>query len=291
MRERRREVDEGGRVFIQEPGRVIVRERDRVFIRHDEVERFQEVGSNARTERRGSETVTIVDKPGGGQVITVVDQDGRLIRRIRRNPEGREVVIIDNSFDGPMRPVYDEVVDLPPPPINIPRNRYVVEAAEAPPELIYETLSAPPVVPIERRYTLDQVRYSPNLRARMRSVDVDTINFETASWEITPDQAPRLAAIAQAINQALARNTGEVFLIEGYTDAVGSDIDNLSLSDRRAQSVATLLTRVYRVPPENLTTQGYGEQFLKVNTQEASRENRRVSVRRITPLLGGQAQR
>ena len=42
------------------------------------------------------------------------------------------------------------------------------------------------------------------------------------------------------------------------------------------------------MPPENLTTQGYGEQYLKVNTQDAARENRRVTLRRITPLLAGQ---
>ena len=33
------------------------------------------------------------------------------------------------------------------------------------------------------------------------------------------------------------------------------------------------------------TTQGYGEQYLKVQTQEPSRENRRVAVRRVTPLI------
>ena len=46
---------------------------------------------------------------------------------------------------------------------------------------------------------------------------------------------------------------------------------------------------VFDIPPENLTTQGYGEQYLKVQTQEASRENRRVTLRRITPLLTGQS--
>ena len=94
-----------------------------------------------------------------------------------------------------------------------------------------------------------------------------------------------LATIAAAMNRAIKANPQEVFLIEGYTDAVGSDIDNLSLSDRRAQSVAAVMTQNFQVPPENLTTQGYGEQYLKVNTQNAARENRRVTVRRITPLL------
>jgi outer membrane protein OmpA-like peptidoglycan-associated protein len=32
-------------------------------------------------------------------------------------------------------------------------------------------------------------------------------------------------------------------------------------------------------------TQGYGEQQLKVRTSGPERENRRVAVRRITPLL------
>jgi hypothetical protein len=50
-----------------------------------------------------------------------------------------------------------------------------------------------------------------------------------------------------------------------------------------------VLTQNFQVPPENLTTQGYGEQYLKVNTQEANHENRRVTVRRITPLLQQQA--
>ena len=77
-----------------------------------------------------------------------------------------------------------------------------------------------------------------------------------------------------------------MFLIEGHTDAVGSDIDNLTLSDRRAEAVADILTETFDVPPENLITQGYGEQYLKVPTRRRpERLNRRVAVRRITPLM------
>jgi outer membrane protein OmpA-like peptidoglycan-associated protein len=42
------------------------------------------------------------------------------------------------------------------------------------------------------------------------------------------------------------------------------------------------------VPAENLTTQGYGEQFLKVASEGPERQNRRATVRRITPLLTGE---
>ena len=47
-----------------------------------------------------------------------------------------------------------------------------------------------------------------------------------------------LSSVAAAIRDASNANPGEVFLIEGHTDAVGSDQDNLRLSDRRAQTVA-----------------------------------------------------
>ncbi|HEY5218144.1 MAG TPA: OmpA family protein, partial [Pseudolabrys sp.] len=105
-----------------------------------------------------------------------------------------------------------------------------------------------------------------------------------------PGQVEKLAALAEGLNRAIEHNPREVFLIEGHTDAVGTDLDNLSLSDRRAESVAIALTQQFNVPPENLTTQGYGEQYLKIPTQAAERANRRVTVRRITPLLTGQAQ-
>jgi OOP family OmpA-OmpF porin len=76
-----------------------------------------------------------------------------------------------------------------------------------------------------------------------------------------------------------------VFLIEAHSDAVGSEIDNLSLSDRRAEAVAIILTDAFAVPAENLVTQGYGEQFFKIPTELPERENRRVSVRPIKPLM------
>jgi len=122
----------------------------------------------------------------------------------------------------------------------------------------------------------------------MPSIDLDTITFDTGSWEVTPDQARLLEPIAAAMRRAIARNPDEIYLIEGHTDAVGSDLDNLSLSDRRAESVAEILTQDFGIPPDNLTTQGYGEQFLKIPTQGPERRNRRVTVRRITPLLTGQ---
>ncbi|WP_244595604.1 OmpA family protein [Bosea lathyri] len=289
VRSRREERREGDATIIREPGRTIIRDDDRTIIRRDETQRFRDLGFDGRTERRDGEMRNVFERPDGTRVVTITDEDGRLIRRTRLDRDGREFVIIDNTRrDRPNDRFSDEIIVLPRPPLPMPREQYIVDADQADERLIYETITAPPIAAIPRRYTLDEVRYSPDLRARMRSVDIDSVTFETASWEVAPGQVQRLSVIAASIRQALQSSPNEVFLIEGHTDAVGNDIDNLSLSDRRAQSVGEILTRDFGVPPENLTTQGYGEQYLKVATQEPARENRRVTLRRITPLLAGQ---
>jgi OOP family OmpA-OmpF porin len=288
LRNERHETHEGNRTVIQEADRVIIREGGHDIIRHDEAGRFRFNAREVNTERRGNDTLTIVLRPDGSRIVTEVDENGRLLRRVRRDREGREIILIDNSFEprGPGNAGF--FVELPPPVVRIPRELYIRETARASAEDIFLTLMAPPVDRIERHYALDEIRYSEPLRARMPRIDIDTVNFETGSWEITPDQADRLAFVAQGLTRAIQKNPGEMFMVEGYTDATGNDVDNLSLSDHRAESVAVMLTNQFNVPAENLTTQGYGKQFLKVPTDGPERTNRRVAVRRITPLLMGQ---
>jgi outer membrane protein OmpA-like peptidoglycan-associated protein len=282
----RHQTVEGNRTIIREPDRVIIREGDgRFVIRHSEVDRFRYNARDVRVERQGNNNVTIVVRPDGGRVVNVLDDNGRLVRRSRVLPDGREIVLIEDR--GPVVANYNYYVELPPPVIRIPRERYIVETERASPEMIYEALVAPPIERLERPYTLEEIRYSPMLRERMPRIDLDTINFEFGSWEVPPDQLDRLAVVAEAITRVITRNPREVFLIEGHTDAVGSDVDNLSLSDRRAESVALALSDRFQVPAENLSTQGYGKQYLKVPTDAPERQNRRVTVRRITPLLAG----
>ena len=253
FRGQRQERTEGGRTVITEPGRVIVRDPNgQSFVRHNDVDRFRYGARDVRVDRQGNDNRTIIVRPDGTQIITINDDRGNLLRRSRRGPDGREVVIIDNrrgpGFGAGLAAgvvagaIGGYFVSLPPPVLRIPQNRYIVEAEDAPPQVIYDTLMAPPVERIERPYTLDEIRYSPSVRQRMPSIDLDTINFETGSWEISPDQAGKLQVIADGINRAIQQNPQTVFLIEGHTDAVGSDVDNLSLSDRRAESAATLLT-------------------------------------------------
>lgn len=283
---RRQRVEEGGkRTVIEEPGnRVIVQEKGaHATIRHDETERLRRTSRNVRTEHSaGGGNITIAVRPGGVEIFSEFDSSGRLMHRYRRDRRGREIDLIDNRRFRGGSPV---ILHLRAPQIRIPRQKYIVEYDRASDEDIYEALFAPPLERIDRGYSLDEIRYNRYLRDRMRRIDLDTVNFAFGEWEVAPSQYPRLARIARVINRILDRRPDEIFLIEGHTDAVGSDIDNLTLSDRRAESVAIILTETFNVPPENLITQGYGEEFLKIPTFRPERANRRVAMRRITPLM------
>ncbi|SFV36749.1 OmpA family protein [Hyphomicrobium facile] len=308
MRGSRKEVkiDGGKGVVIEEPGkRRIIKENNRMVIQHDETERLRRVAPNARFEKgQGGSNVSIIDRPGGYRVYSETDSNGQLLRRYRRGPDGRDVIIIDNrrrhgnGFGKGVATgvgigigvvagaaILNSILDVPPPRVRIPRDKYIVDYGRASDDDVYEALSAPPVDDYDDRYTLDEIRATSYLRDRMRRIDLDDITFEFGSWDVDPSQYRKLERIARGMNRIIDRNPNEVFMIEGYTDAVGSEEDNLSLSDRRAESVAEVLTEQFQVPFENLVTQGYGEQYLKVPTQAPELLNRRVAVRRITPLL------
>ena len=291
---RKERVEAGGRRVIEEPGnRIIVKQGDKVVIRHDESERFRRAGRDVKSERRpDGHTETFYVRPDGMRIVSVMDRNGRLVRRYRRGRDGREYNIIDNrKFYGTAVAIgvgaigLAVALDLARPRITIPRDKYIVDYDRASDEDLYEALMAPPVEDLERAYSLEEVRDNYLLRDRMRRIDLDSITFEFGAWQVLPDQYPKLERLARAMLRVLSRKPDEVFLVEGYTDAVGNDVDNLSLSDRRAEAVAEILSETFGVPPENLVTQGYGEQYLKVDTQGPERLNRRVAVRPISPLM------
>lgn len=293
LRRGRRTREVGSRNIIIEPDkRVIVRNDYGSFIRHDESARIARKRKEIRRERRKDGLIAVVTAGLAGALIySLQDEDGRVVRRSRRDHDGREYVFFDDThaYHDDYRygedSYRDSYIDLPPPVIRIPHDRYVVDYDRASPDDIYDALNAPPVEELDRGYTLDEVRQNYRILERMRRVDLDAINFEFASWDVPPEQYSKLERLARAMQRVIDRSPDEVFLIEGHTDAVGDDVDNLSLSDRRAESVAIILTDTFGIPPENLVTQGYGEEYLKEQTDEPSWINRRVSVRRVTPLL------
>jgi len=71
-------------------------------------------------------------------------------------------------------------------------------------------------------------------------------------------------------------------IVEGHTDAVGDADLNKKLSEQRAKAVADFL-KSYKIGSNQLVPVGYGEERLKVNTQAASDENRRVEFKLVKP--------
>ncbi|MFD2260332.1 OmpA family protein [Chelativorans composti] len=285
-----------GRVVQQfNDNRTIVEIDNHVYVRGSDYGRLvRQDDAVYYEELRGGRVREVVERRDGSRLVTIRNRYGDVIRRVRVLPDGREVVLVyvpDDRYEN-MRPFRDPGRDLPPLRLTIPVEEYILDAGRVnDPQAYYAFLAEPPVEPVERLYSIDEVRYSARLRDKVRRIDLDTIQFEFGSAAISDTEIGRLENLANAIIEMLERNPAETFLLEGHTDAVGSETANLALSDRRAESVAVALTNVFGIPPENLVTQGYGEQYLKINTQEPERENRRVAVRRITPLVAPVANR
>ncbi|WP_090426902.1 OmpA family protein [Ensifer sp. OV372] len=274
--------------------RVVLGVGDQIFVRGDDRPRLRHGAREAYYDElpRGRVRETIV-RPGGYRIVTVYNRYGDVLQRSRVDSDGNEYVLMyAPDYQDERRPaIVDVGYDLPPMRLTIPVDDYIVDYSQEPDRDYYAFLSEPPVERVERVYSIDEVRNSARLRDKVRRIDLDTIHFETGSAEVSMSQAKTLRTVADAMQKVLGKDPGETFFIEGHTDAVGSDRSNLVLSDERAESVAVLLTEVYGIPAENLVTQGYGERFLKISTPEPEEENRRVTIRRVTPLVRPVAQR
>jgi outer membrane protein OmpA-like peptidoglycan-associated protein len=238
-------------------------------------------------ELPGNRYQETIYRPGGVRIVTIYDRDGDILRRSRFDRDGRETVLayFDYRDDRSLGQWQDPGADLPPLQLDVNVNNYVLDASQADEGSLQRFLGQPPVEPVPRLYSIDEVERSARLRDIMPRIELTDLTFDTGSATLANDQVQELGGVADAMLALLQRNPAETFLIEGHTDAVGSPASNLVLSDARAAAVAQILTDVYHVPPENLATQGYGSEFLRIQTADAERLNRRVVIRRITPLV------
>ncbi|SCW57533.1 Outer membrane protein OmpA [Rhizobium mongolense subsp. loessense] len=282
---------EGARVerYEGDDNRTIIQYNNRIVVRSDDDRRFLRDGERPLYEQLSRDRYReTIERPEGYRIVTIRNRYGDIIQRSRIDSSGREYVLYYSPelYDDPDRGYFEDPgADLPPMRLGIPVRDYIIDTSSNPDRDYYEFLSEPPVEPVERVYSLNEVKYSARIRDKVRRIDLDTITFATGSAEIPMSQARSLRKVADAMNEVLQKDQSETFLIEGHTDAVGSDESNLVLSDQRAESVANVLTDVYGIPPENLATQGYGERYLKVNVDGPEQENRRVTIRRVTALV------
>ncbi|MBN9303785.1 MAG: hypothetical protein BGO82_15540 [Devosia sp. 67-54] len=259
-------------------------ERSRYYDPREDEIYYEDLGRG-----RTRETVT---RPNGTKIVTIRSRHGDVLQRSKILPNGREILLSTyDPKDTDIDTWRDPGADLPPLHLTIPASDYILDARSADDEEVTDFLDQPPVEQVRRIYTIDEVKRSARLRDSVRRLEVGGLTFDTGKATIARSQVGALSKVADAMQKLLDRNPGEVFLIEGHTDAVGSDISNLVLSDQRAATVARILTDFYDIPPENLVTQGYGERYLRVKTQAAEPLNRRVTIKRITPLVTYTAER
>ncbi len=159
-------------------------------------------------------------------------------------------------------------------------------AAEVEDEDIERALLAPPRRKILRKIRAEEIATQPKIRASMTRIEVDTIRFGFNEAFVREEEVDSLDQIASVIERVLKKYPREVFLIEGHTDAVGSDAYNAKLSKARAEAVKKALSTYYIIPSKNLQTVGLGERYLKIPTAEQEQENRRVSISRATAVVG-----
>ena len=234
-------------------------------------------GSTVRTETfSDGSTRTIVERADGTQVVTIRDATGRVLRRATYDATGREIVLIDDLA----REVPVVISELPE-----PRPSRTQISAKDEDARLKARLAAIEASRSGRTFSLRQVREIPQVRALAATIDAGNVTFDSGSAAIRASEADELADLGSLMQDLLAENPAEMFLIEGHTDAVGRAAMNLALSDRRAESVALALSEYFDIPPENMVIQGYGEAELLIETEANERRNRRVAVRVITPLL------
>ncbi|MBU3036140.1 OmpA family protein [Tritonibacter mobilis] len=261
----------GDRAVVEQDGQYRVIKNDDALLRQP--------GSNVKTYQfKDGSTRTVVTREDGIEVETIRAADGRVLRRSKTLTDGRTVVLFDDTQEA------EKVVVTELPKASPNRRAFSTDGSISAEDLA-AALAAQQPEGIDRRFSLAQVRNIDAVRRLVPEINVDKVTFETGSSVIRPEQAEELTDLGNALRQMVERNPTEVFLIEGHTDAVGAATYNLALSDRRAETVALALTEYFDVPPENMVIQGYGESDLAVPVLDAERANRRVTVRRITPLL------
>ncbi|WP_170925280.1 OmpA family protein [Roseovarius gaetbuli] len=260
----------GDRVVVQDEfGNFSVLKDDDVLLR--------QAGSTVRTETfSDGSTRTFVTREDGVQIITIRDSSGQVQRRTRIAADGSEVLLIDDTRK--FEPI--DVSALPRPAVSDLAYRDTTDQAA-----LREALRAAESRDIGRSFSLSQVREYREVRNLALEINLDNITFPTNSAAIQPGEARQLREIGLLMEEFIATNPRELFLIEGYTDAVGDESYNLLLSDRRAETVALALSEYFGVRTENMVVQGYGERFPLIPTLEAERLNRRVTIRRITTLI------
>jgi len=110
-----------------------------------------------------------------------------------------------------------------------------------------------------------------------RSIGMD-IKFATGSAELTPEARAQLEGLGKALAARSGKLSPGEIVIEGHTDARGSDELNKRLSERRADAVAKHLVSAHGVDGKVLKPVGRGKDQLRDSSRPDAEVNRRVEL-------------
>jgi OmpA-OmpF porin, OOP family len=129
----------------------------------------------------------------------------------------------------------------------------------------------------------EQTAATAALRGRVANIDqynirrTTNVYFDTGRWQLSPAAQAELCSTAQEANGT----DNALLLVVGYTDSVGSEEFNQTLSERRAGRVVNHLQQQCRwAPYRMMTPSGMAESDPAADnaTAEGRQQNRRVSV-------------
>jgi outer membrane protein OmpA-like peptidoglycan-associated protein len=102
------------------------------------------------------------------------------------------------------------------------------------------------------------------------------LNFDSGAATLKVDHLPLLMVLENAIGIFPESQ----IVVEGHTDAFGSDAENLTLSQARADTVVQHLLGNMPISPADLIAHGYGESKPVANneTAEGRQRNRRIDI-------------
>jgi OmpA-OmpF porin, OOP family len=102
------------------------------------------------------------------------------------------------------------------------------------------------------------------------------VQFDPDSAIVRPQSYQTLGLIADALVRAAMLPYG--FLIVGRTEAAGKREYNLTLSQRRADSIRDVLVTTFKISPKRIQAIGLGEEQLQDANQPASLVNRQIQI-------------
>jgi len=123
-------------------------------------------------------------------------------------------------------------------------------------------------VPLKRPPVAAQLLKLPHL-------DLD-IQFNPDSPVVRPDSYRMLGRVADALADPRLLPFG--FLIVGHTDATGRREDNLTLSQRRAESFRDVLVATFKISPKRIQAIGLGEEQLLDADHPKAAVNQQIQI-------------